>query len=392
MIASKFERETVLNRSAQVPFLKLSGFSRKLDRDLRVALKREVARDDFILGLAVEEFENDWARFCGADHAIGVGSGLSALELSLKALGIGRGDEVLVPSNTFIATWMAVSNVGATPVPVSTSRADYNIVPELMEDRIGPKTRAVVPVHLYGYPSDLKPIREIAATHNLRVIEDAAQAHGAEYCGSRIGAHSDAVAWSFYPGKNLGAFGDGGAVTTDSPAIANKIRLLQNYGSLEKYRHDFIGTNSRLDSLQSAVLSVKLKYLVEFNSRRKAVASQYFRKLSPLAEAVKSFILPPNDTQDRVSSWHLFVVRVEDRDRVQRFLSTRGIESAIHYPIPPGNQEAYAPEYSSSVEQASVQDASSLLSLPIGPHLSETQVDQVCGALREAITGGKGVR
>lgn len=392
MKAPRSSEESPAKASPAVRFLQISGFHRKLDREIKAVVRKEIGEQDFIMGQAVERFETQWAAFCGARQAIGVGSGLSALELSLKALGVGRGDEVLVPANTFIATWMAVSNVGATPIPVPTSRANYNIAPEFLEALIGPKTKAVVPVHLYGYPSDLKPVQQIAVAHNLKVVEDAAQAHGAEYRGDRIGAHSDAVAWSFYPGKNLGAFGDGGAVTTNSSELRDKIRLLRNYGSAEKYHHDSIGTNSRLDSLQAAILGVKLKYLVEFNSRRRAVASQYSRMLSPLAERVDSFVLPPNDTPNHVSSWHLFVVRVEDRDGVQSFLKMRGIESAIHYPIPPGNQGAYASEYSSSVEDASIQDASSLLSLPMGPHLSESQVERVCDALGEVILGRKMAR
>jgi len=350
-------------------------------------VKKEIGKQDFVLGSALDAFEDEWAKFCGSKAAIGVGSGLSALELALQAAGVGRGDEVLVPSNTFIATWMAVSNIGATPVPVPTSRDDYNLIPELLSSRVSPKTKAIVPVHLYGYPAELKRINEVALTHNLKVIEDAAQAHGAEYRGDRIGAHSDAVAWSFYPGKNLGAFGDGGAVTTNSAELADKVRLLRNYGSIKKYRHESIGTNSRLDSLQCAILSVKLKYLSAFNARREAIASLYLQRLGHLAERMEHFSLPPASSPNRVSSWHLFVIRVPDRDRVQNFLELRGIETAVHYPIPPGNQAAYSTIYSSTVDDESSSDADSLLSLPIGPHLSGSQAHRVCETLEEFYLG-----
>ena len=367
-----------------VPFLRIGGFHRKLDREIRSVLKKEIRHQDFVLGRSVQAFESQWASFCGAKYAVGVGSGLSAIEVSLRALGVGEGDEVLVPANTFIATWMAVSNVRAIPVPVPTSRADYNLSPELLRSRISSKTRAIIPVHLYGHPADLGQIQEIAAVHNLKVVEDAAQAHGAEYNGQRIGAHSDAVAWSFYPGKNLGAFGDGGAVTTNSLDMADKIRLLSNYGSGEKYHHDIVGTNSRLDSLQAAILTAKLKYLEEFNSRRKSIADAYIDELKPLAEAGRAIVLPPSDSEARLSAWHLFVIRVENRDMVRTFLQARGIETGIHYPIPPGNQKAYAPQYSKSVDAASIKDAGELLSLPIGPHLSDSQVQQVCNAIGQA--------
>lgn len=381
----RYSADSRITVSNSVDFLRISGFHYKLDREIRSVLKKEIRQQDFVLGRSVREFESQWASFCDAKYAVGVGSGLSALELSLRALEVGPGDEVLVPSNTFAATWMAVSNIGAVPIPVPTSRADYNISPELLQSRISPKTRAIIPVHLYGYPADLKPILEIATIHKLKVIEDAAQAHGAEYHGQRIGAHSDAVAWSFYPGKNLGAFGDGGAVTTNSPQTAERIRLLSNYGSPEKYHHDLIGTNSRLDSLQAAILTTKLKYLELFNSRRKSIAGIYLQELAPLAGPGQPIVLPPSDSAAKLSSWHLFVIRVENRDKIRTFLQTLGIETGIHYPIPPGNQKAYAARYSTSVDVASIKDAGKLLSLPMGPHLSHRQVHQVCDALRQAV-------
>ena len=373
------------NNRRPVRFLEIGNFHTTLDREINAAVKREIRAQDFVLGRAVEQFETQWAAFCVAKHAVGVGSGLSALELALKAVGVGPGDEVLVPANTFIATWIAVSNVGATPVPVPTSRDDYNVLPEALKSRVSRKTKAVIPVHLYGYPADLNPIREIATSHNLKIVEDAAQAHGATYRGQRIGSHSDAVAWSFYPGKNLGALGDGGAVTTNSPAVAEKIRLLRNYGSDKKYHHALVGTNSRLDSLQAAILSVKLRYLERFNSRRTAVAEAYFCGLAPLSKRFPSLILPPKNTDDRTSSWHLFVIRVRNRDEVQNFLKSRGIETSIHYPTPPGHQPAYSSRYASSVDSAAARDAGDLLSLPMGPHLSRSDVQRVIRELEEAI-------
>lgn len=360
--------------SAKVPFLKLSGFDRGFDRKLKRAITRELRGDDFVLGETVKAFERSWATYCGSNHAVGVGSGLAAIELALRAVGVRYGDEVLVPANTFIATWMAVSNIGAVPVPVPTSRIDYNLVPELVGPLISDKTRAILPVHLYGFPAKLEAIQRTAAQHGLAVVEDAAQAHGARYQGQRIGAHSDAVAWSFYPGKNLGGIGDGGAVTTNNPDIAKEVQALRNYGSLTKYHHDTIGTNSRLDSVQASALNVKLQYLDRFNTLRRRQSELYRGTLAPLEHSTESLRLPPADTTESVSAWHLFVVRVTQRAKVRAALIAHGIETGVHYPVPPGLQGAYAQKYEASVTSDTIADSNSLLSLPIGPHLSDSQV------------------
>ncbi len=263
-----------------VPFLDLKTPYYEIKEELDAAWHRVMASGWYVLGQEVESFEHEFAAYCEAKHCVGVGNGLDALYLILRAMEIGPGDEVIVPSNTYIATWLAVSMTGATPVPVEPDEVSYNIDPALIEAAITTRTKAILPVHLYGLPADLEPILKIASRHGLRVLEDAAQAHGARYKGKRIGAHGDAVAWSFYPGKNLGAFGDGGAVTTNDRHLAEKLRALRNYGSRVKYVNEVKGVNSRLDPLQAAVLRVKLKYLDEWNERRKRVASLYLERLA----------------------------------------------------------------------------------------------------------------
>ena len=256
-----------------VPFLDLQAGYLELKEEIDAAVARVLQSGWYILGPEVSAFEEEFASYCGADHCIGVGNGLEALHLALLAMGIGPGHEVIVASNTFIATWLAVSMAGAVPVPVEPDPATHNLDPGRMEAAITERTKAILPTHLYGQPADLDPILDIARRHGLKVLEDAAQAHGARYKGKRVGGHGDAVAWSFYPGKNLGAFGDGGAVTTNDADLASRIRTLGNYGSREKYVNEVRGFNSRLDPLQAAVLSVKLRYLDEWNARRRAVAS-----------------------------------------------------------------------------------------------------------------------
>ena len=259
----------------QIPFLDLRASYLELKSDIDRAIARVVDGGWYILGPEVEAFEAEYGVYCGAKHAIGVANGLDALHLALRALGVGAGDEVIVPANTYIATWLAVSQCGATPVPVEPDERTFNIDPAFIEAAITTRTRVILPVHLYGQPADLDPILEVARKHGLCVLEDAAQTHGARYKGRRLGAHGDAVAWSFYPGKNLGAMGDGGAVTTNDPQIADRIRVLRNYGSRAKYVNEVQGFNSRLDPLQAAILRVKLTHLDEWNARRAAIARQY---------------------------------------------------------------------------------------------------------------------
>lgn len=357
-----------------VPFLNLAAAYHELKDEIDAAVARVLAGGWYILGPEVEAFEDEFARYCGARYAIGVANGLEALILSLRALEIGPGDEVIVPSNTYIATWLAVSDVGAVPVPVEPDPKTHNIDPGRIEAAIGPKTRAVIAVHLYGQPADLTPILEVARRHELAVIEDAAQCVGAKYRGTRIGAHSDAVCWSFYPGKNLGAMGDGGGVTTDDGALADRIRMLGNYGSKAKYHHEIQGLNSRLDPIQAAILRVKLARLDEWNARRKALAARYLDGLSSF-DLVRSHV---PDWADPV--WHLFVIRTSRRDALQAHLSEAGIGTLIHYPVPPHLQGAYRGDGREiAALPLAEQLAQEVLSLPIGPHVSAEEINRVIG-------------
>jgi dTDP-4-amino-4,6-dideoxygalactose transaminase len=305
------------------------------------------------------------------------------LHLALLALEVGPGDEVIVPSNTFIATWLAVSRCGAIPVPVEPDPATYNIAPTLIESAITSRTKVILPVHLYGQAADLDPILAIARKYDLRVLEDAAQAHGASYKGKRLGAHGDVVAWSFYPGKNLGAYGDGGAITTNDGEIADRIRMLRNYGSRIKYVNEVRGFNSRLDTVQAAILQVKLQYLDRWNAARKAIAFYYFEGLADMG-----LTLPyvPDWTEP---AWHLFVVRSNSRDLLHTRLNQANIGTLIHYPIPPYLQDAYADlSYSTGDFPITEQIHKKVLSLPIFPSMTVKQADQViaaCGQLRTEI-------
>lgn len=362
-----------------VPFLDLKSPYAELKDAIDEAVSRVVSSGWYIGGPEVEQFEADFAAYCGAAHCVGVANGLDALHLTLRALDIGAGDEVIVPSNTFIATWLAVSQCGATPVPVEPVEATYNIDPARIEAAITQRTRAIMPVHLYGQPADLDPILEIAREHGLRVIEDAAQAHGSTYQGRRIGGHGDAVAWSFYPGKNLGALGDGGAVTTNDQHLAERLRMLGNYGSRTKYVNEVRGYNSRLDPIQAAILAVKLAHMDDWNARRGAIAAQYLDEL-----ADTGLILPhvPNWASP---VWHLFVVRHPQRDELQRRLGEAGIGTLIHYPIAPHDQTAYAEAALAPGEfPLAATMAEQVLSLPIGPHQTAEQTAQVVAAVRAA--------
>ena len=362
---------------ALVPFLDLhAGYA-----ELRIAIDAAIARVQgsgcYILGPEVDAFEAEFAGYCDAAHCVGLANGLDALHLALQAMDVGPGDEVIVPSNTYIATWLAVSQCGAVPVPVEPDERTYNIDPALIEAAITPRTKVILPVHLYGQPADLDPILAIARKHGLRVLEDAAQAHGARYKGRRIGAHGDAVAWSFYPGKNLGAMGDGGAITTNDPELADRIRVLRNYGSRVKYINEVRGFNSRLDPMQAAVLRVKLLHLDEWNARRYALANRYIEGL-----ADTRLILPHvPDWAEPV--WHLFVVRHAQRDALQQCLANADIGSLIHYPIPPHKQQAYADAgFAPSAFPIASRMADEVLSLPMGPHLTAAAVDHVVSTIR----------
>jgi dTDP-4-amino-4,6-dideoxygalactose transaminase len=362
-----------------IHFLDLQAAYLELQPEIDSAIKRVLDSGWYILGEEVDAFEQEYATYCEAKHCVGVANGLDALHLALLGLGVGAGDEVIVPSNTYIATWLAVSQCGATPIPVEPNAATYNIDPARIEAAITPRTKVILPVHLYGQPADMDPILVIARKHGLKVLEDGAQAHGARYKGKRLGAHGDVVAWSFYPGKNLGAFGDGGAITTDDPEMADRIRVLRNYGSRVKYVNDVRGFNSRLDPIQAAALRVKLKVLDTWNARRAVIASRYQTELKSTG-----LILPfvPDWAE---LAWHLYVVQNPQRDTLQKTLGEEGIGSLIHYPIPPHLQQAYASAgYVKGQFPIAEQIANQCLSLPIGPHLDEASASAVIAVLKAA--------
>lgn len=353
-----------------VSFLDVKHTYLELKTEIDAAISECLLGGQYVLGEHVRRFEYEWAEFCGSEYAIGVGNGLDALRLSLMALDIGPGDEVLVPAHTFIASWLAVTQVGATIVPVDVSPDDYNMDVNELEKLVSDKTKAILAVHLYGSPVDLDALLAVAKKWNVKVIEDAAQAHGAKYRNRRIGSHGDLVCWSFYPGKNLGAFGDAGAVTTNNAHLAERVRLLSNYGSSKKYTHEIVGANSRLDPIQAAILSVKLKYLEKWNSRRAEVAGHYFKTLEPIqAEKKYSFKLPFKHRLDDQGCWHLFVVRTDQRARLRELLADEGVETMVHYPIPPHCQPAYRATFDPNDFPRARRLASEVLSLPIGPHL-----------------------
>lgn len=360
-----------------IQFLSLEAAYTELRSELEAAISRVLTSGHYILGPEVDAFEAEFAAYCGARHCIGVANGLDALHLALRAMDVGPGDEVIVPSNTYIATWLAVSQCGAIPVPVEPDPATHNIDPQRIEAAITPRTKVILPVHLYGQPADMDAILSVARRHGLRVLEDAAQAHGARYKGQRIGAHGDAVAWSFYPGKNLGALGDGGAITTNDAALADRLRVLRNYGSRVKYVNEVQGWNSRLDPLQAAVLRVKLAHLDEWNARRAAIAALYQHEL-----AETGLVLPVVPAWAE-PAWHLFVIRHPQRDDLQRRLADAGIGTLIHYPLPPHRQQAYAGlGLADHAWPIANRLADEVLSLPMGPHLSVAQAEQVVAAVK----------
>jgi dTDP-4-amino-4,6-dideoxygalactose transaminase len=362
--------------SVEVPFLDLRAPYAELRAEMDGAIQRVLDSGWYLLGDELTAFEREWASYVGARHCIGVANGLDALRLALEALEVGPGAEVIVPSNTYIATWLAVTQTGATVVPVEPVEHTYNIDPDRLDGAMSPRTRAILPVHLYGQPAALHEIREVAGRYGVPVLEDAAQAHGARYRGARVGTDSDVVTWSFYPGKNLGALGDGGAVTTDDDTLADRIRLLRNYGSRVKYQHELRGYNSRLDELQAAVLRAKLHILDDWNSRRATAAARYSREL-----ADTGLVLPNVPTwADPV--WHLYVVRSTQRDALRDHLASRGIGTLIHYPLPPHRQKAYADAgFAADAFPIANVVAREVLSLPMGPHLQSDQQDAVIEAI-----------
>lgn len=363
--------------AGRVPFLSLDLATAEVRPELELAVSRVVTSGNYIGGPEVDAFESEFAAFVGAKYCVGVGNGLDAITLSLLAHGLQRGDEVLVPSNTFIATWLAVTHAGGVPVPVQPDFGTYVVTPEACERAITPRTRAICPVHLYGMPVEVPAFRELCARRGLFLVEDAAQAHGASLGGTLVGGFGTTATWSFYPGKNLGAFGDAGAVTTDDKEVAASLRQLRNYGSTEKYVHETVGFNSRLDPIQAAVLRVKLAHLPLWNERRRVIAARYLAELSDLALQLPAI---PNG---RESSWHLFVVRTSRRDELRKHLKDDGIDSIIHYPQPPHRQAAYAGGFKGAFElEETVRAANEVLSLPMGPHLSIDQQARVIASIR----------
>lgn len=360
------------------PFLDLTYSHRGIQHELEAAYRRVIKSGQLVLGPEVEAFEEEFAVYNEVAFCIGVGNGLDALYLMLKAYGIGPGDEVIVPANTFVATWLAISRCGARIVPAEPDMATCNLDASAVEALITPRTRAILPVHLFGQPADMEAINAVAEKYRLLVLADAAQAQGARYLEKAAAVFSDATATSFYPGKNLGALGDGGAVLTNDRQIAEKIRQLRNYGSSAKYRHDNIGCNSRLDELQAAFLRVKLTRLDEWNAYRSEIARCYYAKLTG------SDIVLPTVIEAADPVWHLFVVRLQQRDRAQEKLSIRGITTLIHYPVPPHRQACYR----DSLWQAlpvTEQLADEMLSLPIYPGLTLEQTEWIADALLDAV-------
>jgi len=362
----------------EVPFLDLKASYLELKEELDLAYRRVMESGWYILGEEVERFEQEFAEYCGASHCVGIGNGLEALHLILRSAGIGPGDEVIVPANTYIATWLAVSQVGARPVPVDVDPGSYSMPAEMMSLAVTSRTKAIIPVHLYGLPADMDAVNFVARKHGLLVVEDAAQAHGARYKGKRVGALGDAAAFSFYPGKNLGAMGDGGAVVTDDSAMAEKVKLLRNYGAKVKYRHEVLGFNSRLDPIQAAFLRVKLQCLEVWNSRRKTLAGNYlndFKRVSGLT------LLPTPAWADPV--WHVFPVFHRQRDNLQSLLKDCGVGTLIHYPIPPHLSAAYGDcGWKKGDFPVSESISERELSLPIWPQFGEPEQQHVINAVK----------
>jgi dTDP-4-amino-4,6-dideoxygalactose transaminase len=365
----------------KAPFLELKPAYDELRTEFDAAYHRVMESGWLLLGKELEGFEAEYAAYCEAKYCVGVGNGLDALHLILRGYGIGDGDEVIVPTNTFIASWLAISYAGATPVPVEPDPSTFNLDPTRIEPAITSRTKAIMPVHLYGQPADMDAIMGIARKHRLKVIEDNAQAQGARYRGRRTGSLGDAAGNSFYPGKNLGAFSDAGAVTTNDAALADRVRTLRNYGSKKKYYNDHKGYNSRLDEMQAAFLRVKLRKLDEWNERRRVVAARYLAGM-PATGALRLPVVPP--WAEPV--WHLFVVRHPKREALQQKLAHAEIGSLIHYPVPPHLSGAYADrQWTRGAFPVAEELADTVLSLPMGPHLTADQAGLVMQEMNHAI-------
>jgi dTDP-4-amino-4,6-dideoxygalactose transaminase len=359
-----------------IPFLDLQAQYRAIKPEVDAAIQRVLDTSAYVLGPSVEAFEKDFAAFCEAEHCIALNSGTAALALLMQAYDIGPGDEVITVANTFFASAEAISEIGATPVLVDCEDDSALMNPDLIEAAITSKTKAIIPVHLYGQMADMERINEIAKRHNVLVFEDACQAHGALYKGKRAGGFGDGAAFSFYPGKNLGAYGDGGAVTTNNAEVAEKVKMLRDHGSKKKYTHEMIGWNERMDGIQGAVLGVKLKHIDGWNAKRRTNAAIY---RSTLGDSVR--VIAEQSYGEPV--YHLFVIRSPKRDALQAHLQERGIASGIHYPVPVHLQPAYAGRWNQGDFPVTEKLANEILSLPMFPELTEVQIEEVCAAVRE---------
>ncbi len=359
-----------------IPFADLKKDYNYTKSEIDSAVLNVLARGDYILGDEVKSFEKEFAFYCNMRYAAGVSNGLDALTLALKGYGIGAGDEVIVPAFTFIATWLAVSNVGAEMVPVDVDENTFNINHTLIEDKITDKTKAIIPVHLFGQPVDFAPIKKIADKYNLVIIEDAAQAHGAIYKSEKVGSLGNSACFSFYPVKNLGAFGDGGAVVSNDKNVIEKIESLRNYGSKEKYVHDYAGYNCRLDEVQAAILRIKLKHLDKLNTRRRYFAEYYLNNID------NREIILPQKISDIEHVWHLFVIRTTKRNELQKHLSKNNIGTLIHYPIPPYKQKAYKQlNINDSTFPVTTKISDEVLSIPLNPFMEEGEIKKIVTVL-----------
>ncbi len=363
----------------RVPFLDLRAPHIEIREGLDVAYRRVIDSGWFVLGTEVKSFEAAFANYCGVKHCVGVANGLDALHLALRGWNIGPGDEVIVPSNTYIATWLAVVQAGATPVPVEPDPSTFNMDAKRIVPAITSRTKAIIPVHLYGRVAPMGAIMAIARANGLKVLEDSAQAHGATEDGKRTGSIGDAAGFSFYPGKNLGGLGDAGAVTTNDDSLADRVRVLRNYGSRVKYENEMRGFNSRLDELHASFLLAKLPLLEEWNERRKRIVDLYTEGLRGLPELT----LPSVGDADSV--WHLYVVRHARRDELRREIEARGVDTLIHYPIAPHRSGAFLRDFEQVSFPVAESMAREVLSLPIGPHLSEEQANRVVACVRASV-------
>lgn len=362
----------------KIPFLSFEKMNADVKQQTLSSFESFFDKHWYILGEQVKQFEQDYARFNQTQFAVGVANGLDALIIALKTLNIGEGDEVIVPSNTYIASWLAVSYVGAIPIPVEPNTNTFNINPLLIEAKITAKTKAIMPVHLYGQCCEMDAIMSIATKHKLFVVEDNAQSQGAMYNGKLSGSFGDINGTSFYPGKNLGAFGDAGAITTNTESLATRAAIIRNYGSEKKYYNQELGINSRLDEVQAGFLSIKLNHLADWNTQRNTIAKQYINSLSGLPNLILPVI-----AEQATSVYHLFVIRTKQRDQLQAFLTEKGIGTLIHYPVPPHLQQAYQSlGYKKGDFPIAEEMADTCLSLPMYPGITTEQVDYICKTIK----------